>query len=411
VPETKRNTILNEYDLVTFFPGGWETPWRGRYLIEALSKLVPNSKILCVENPIDLVVSLIKHPSQFLSRMRTGNAVRKVRGNLYVYRPWIFLNVHLAAKLFLFQKLNLEWIKFQLHDVVMRNNFRTNYLITWFTDPFQVDYLNVLKAKLKVFDCYDEYAAQSNSIYFRTKKELMKKENKILQHVDLTFVVSYLLYKNKQPGARKIYVIPNAVDVDHFAKAAVNATIFAEDIIHIPHPIIGFHGNLSDRIDIDLLDWLAERNKEWSFVLVGGKDDYMKNKLILMEFAERKNVYLLGKKSYEDLPGYLKAFDVCLIPFRRDDLFSLSCSPLKLYEYLATGKPIVSTNLAGVSCFDSLVRIAQNNNEFEKHIGEALREGFECHEMRMKIAKNHSWKKRANKVQDTLEGALNRRMD
>ena len=156
---------------------------------------------------------------------------------------------------------------------------------------------------------------------------------------------------------------------------------------------------------------IAERKKDWSFVLVGGKDDYMKNKLILVEFAERKNVYLLGKKSYEDLPGYLKAFDVCLIPFRRDDLFSLSCSPLKLYEYLATGKPIVSTNLAGVSCFDSLVRIAQNNNEFEKHIGEALREGFECHEMRMKIAKNHSWKKRANKVQDTLEGALNRRMD
>jgi len=408
VTESEKTTSPDDYDLVAFFPGGWETPWRGRYLIEALSKLVPNSKILCVENPIDLVVSLIKHPSQFLSRMRNGNVIRRVRENLYIYRPWIFLNVHLAANFFLFQKINLRCIKFQLDDVVMRSNFRTNSLITWFTDPFQVDYMNVLNAKCKIFDCYDEYAAQSNSIYFRTKKELMKKEKRILQHVDLTFVVSDLLYKNKEPSARKTYIIPNAVDVDHFGKSAGNSTILAEDIMHIPHPIIGFHGNLSDRIDIDLLDWLAERKKEWSFVLVGGKDENMKYKQILMEFAEKKNVYLLGNKPYEVLPGYLKAFDVCLVPFREDDLFSLSCSPLKLYEYLATGKPIVSTNLPGVFSFGSLVRIAQDKNEFEKNIREALMEKGKYREMRIRASEANSWRKRAQGVIDILEEALNR---
>jgi len=409
--KTRGNTYLDDYNFVVIFPCDWETPWRGRYLIETLSKLLPNSKILCVENPIDLVVSLFKHPSQFLSRMRAGNVIRRVRENLYVYRPWIFLNVHLAAKCFLFQKLNFKWMKWQLGDVVKRNNFRTNSLITWFTDPFQVDYVNILDSKLKIFDCYDEYASQSSNIYFRTKKELIRKEKKVLQYVDLTFVVSDLLYENKQPNTRGIHLIPNGVDVDHFSQVAEDSTIIPEDILEIPHPIIGFHGNLSDRIDIDLLQFLAERNKDWSFVLVGGGDEYMRNRGILIEFAERINVYMLGNRPYEDLPGYLKAFDVCMIPFRQDDLFSLSSSPLKLYEYLTTGKPIVSTNLPGVFHFNSLIRIAKSKLEFEQHIKESLREKAKLNEERITIAENYSWKKRAEEIIGILEEALKRGMD
>lgn len=409
--QTERTSTINEYELVTFFPGSWETPWRGRYLIEALSKLIPNSKILCVENPIDMVGSLIKHPSQFHSRMRTGNVIRRVRENLYVYRPWIFLNFHLAAKFVLFQKINLKWIKFQIDDVIMRNNFRTDSLITWFTDPFQADYLNVLDAKIKVFDCYDEYAAQSQSILFRTKKELIEKERRIMQCVHLSFVVSDSLYENKRIQCNAIHLVPNAVDIMHFGQAMKQSTLIPEDIRRIPSPIIGFLGNLSDRIDIDLLEWLAERNKEWSFVLIGGKGEYMKKRQLLAELAEKKNVYLFGNKPYEVLPGYLKAFDVCLIPFRENDLFSLSCSPLKLYEYLATGKPIVSTNLPGVASFNAFVRIAQDENDFEKHIGEALREKGKYREMRIGASEANSWRKRAEHVNDLLEDALNRRAD
>ncbi len=407
VAESKISPVVGNYDFVIFFPCDWETPWRGHYLIQALSEQLKNSKILCVENPIDLLVSLVKHSSKLHSRIRKGNVVRRVCQNPYIYRPWIFLNVHIASKFPLIQKLNLKWMKFQLDNVVKRSNFRANSLITWFTDPFQADYLNVLDAKFTVFDCYDEYAAQSINILFRTKKELMEKEKRILQNVDLTFVVSDLLYDNKRPHARAIHIIPNAVDINHFGKAARNSTTIAEDILHIPHPIIGFHGNLSDRIDIDLLDWLAARNKDWSIVMVGGKEGNMKNKQLLMKFAERKNVYLLGNKPYEDLPEYLKAFDVCMIPFREDDLFSLSCSPIKLYEYLATGKPIVSTELPGVHGFKSLVRIAKGREELERQIKEALKEGFQLCEKRISISKGHSWKRRAKQVKDILDEMVN----
>ncbi len=404
---SKKNTVLDKYDLVTFFPGGWEIPWRGLYLIQALSDELPNSKILCVENPIDLVVSLIKHFPRLISRIRNGNVVSKVNENLYIYRPWIFLNVHIASKFLLIQKLNLKWIKFQLDKVVKGNNFRTNSLITWFTDPFQAGYLKVLDAKLKVFDCYDDYADTSHNYIFRTKRELLEKERKVLQKVDITFVVSELLYEDKRFNCNSLHIIPNAVDTKHFGRAIKQTTLIAEDILHIPHPIIGFLGNLDDRIDIFLLNWLAIRNKGWSFVLIGGKRNYMKNMQKLNSFEKNSNVYLLGNKPYEDLPMYLKAFDVCMIPFREDDPFSLSCSPLKLYEYLATGRPIVSTNLPGVSHFNSFIRIAGSKEAFEQHIKEALQEKLELHEKRVKTSEVHSWNKRAEEVIRILETIVN----
>jgi len=405
------NTYLDDYNFVVFFPCDWDTPWRGRYLIEALSIALPNSKILCIENPIDCVVSLIKHFPNLMSRICTGNGLLRVCNNLYVYRPWIFVDIHIASKSNFLQNLNHKWMKVQINNIIKKNNFNTNSLITWFTDPFQADYMNLLDGKLKVFDCYDEFASQLNKIYFRTRKELVEKEKSMLRQVDMVLVVSDLLYENKQLHAKALHLIPNGVDVEHFRQAVEESTTIAEDIQGISHPIIGFHGNLCDRIDIALLDWLADRNKGWSFVMVGGVNESMKNKGSLMEFSDRKNVYLLGKKAYEVLPGYLKAFDVCMIPFRQDDLFSLNCSPLKLYEYLATGIPIVSSNLNGVKFCKSLIKIARSKEQFQQHIKDALQEKNELREKRIKFSEAHSWKKRAVEVIGLLEEALNRRIE
>lgn len=407
--EIKENTTLEKYDFVIFFPCDWETPWRGHYLIKALSKQLRNSKILCIENPVDLFISLVKHPLRWIMQQNRKTHLRKVGDNLFIYRPWILLNIHIAAKISIFRKINFSWIKMQLDKVLNKNNFRLDFLITWITDPFQEDYLNVRDGDLTVFDCYDEYAEQSHNSIFRNKYELLERERRIVKKVDMTFVVSRILYENNRRYSNSIHIIPNAVDTKHFGQAIKQSTLVAKDIQDIPAPVIGFLGNLSDRIDIDLMDWLAERNKTWSFVLVGGNDDYMKQGERLKAFGGKKNVYLLGNKPYDYLPGYLKAFDVCMIPFRENDLFSLSCSPLKAYEYLATGKPIVSTNLPGVLPLKSFIRIAKSKEEFEKHIKGALKEKPELHEKRIKIAQAHSWKIRAEEVVGILETIVNSR--
>lgn len=405
--EIKENITFNRVDFVIFFPCDWETPWRGHYLIESLSAQLKHSKILCVENPVDLVISLVKHPKRWIMQQNRKNHLRKVRDNLFIYRPWIFLNTHIAAKVSIFQKLNFSWIKIQLDKVLKKNNFLLNSLIIWITDPFQEEYLSIRDGILTVFDCYDEYAEQINNSVFRTKHELLERERRILRKVDLTFFVSESLYENKRLSSNITHIIPNAVDTTHFGQAIKQSTLMADDIRRIPHPIVGFLGNLSDRIDFTLLNWLAVRNKGWSFVLVGGKGNNMNNKQMLVSFGKNDNVYLLGNKPYCQLPMYLKAFDVCLIPFREDDFFSLSCSPLKLYEYLATGKPIISTNLPGVLSFNSLIRIARSKEEFEQHVKEALQENPELHEKRIKISEAHSWKKRAEEVIGILEDMAN----
>ncbi len=408
--EQKKNTTLNKYDFIIFFPCDWETPWRGHYLIKSLSGQLKNSKILCIENPVDLVISLVKHPSQWIMQLNRKNNLRKVNDNLIIYRPWIFLNVHIVAKISIFRKLNSIWIKIQLDKVLKKNKFRLNSIITWISDPFQEEYLSIIDGSLTVFDCYDEYTELIHYSIFRTKCELLKRERKILQRVGLTFVASELLYENKRFQSNVIRIIPNAVDTKHFGQAIKQSTLIAEDIRSISPPIIGFLGNLyNDAIDFTLLNWLAIRNKGWSFVFVGGKSDYMRNEQLLRSFAINNNVYLLGNKPYAQLPNYLKAFDVCLIPFREDDQFSLSCSPLKLYEYLATGKPIISTNIPGVLPFNSFIRIVKSKEEFEWHIKEALQENSKLHERRIRISEAHSWEKRAEEVISILEDMVNSR--
>jgi len=119
------------------------------------------------------------------------------------------------------------------------------------------------------------------------------------------------------------------------------------------------------------------------------------------------NVRLPGAKLYQELPVYMRDFDVCLLPYTTDDPFNIHCSPLKLYEYLATGKPIVSTDLLAVRLFDGLVRIAQDAREFEQQVAEALQEQDETlRQQRMAAAQENSWERRAETVLEIIEALL-----
>ena len=140
--ETRRDTALSNYDLVTFFPCGWETPWRGHYLIKSLSEQLRNSKILCVENPVDFVISPVKHCPELIMQLNRKDRLRKVSDNLFIYRPWIFLNVHIAARISIFQRLNIGWIKIQLDK-----------LRGWKTDAFRsVKFEGSLKLYTSIMD-------------------------------------------------------------------------------------------------------------------------------------------------------------------------------------------------------------------------------------------------------------------
>mgnify|MGYP001581244580 CR=1 FL=1 len=387
-----------KHDFIVFFPCDWETPWRGHYLIKALSEQLSNSKILCVEYPVDLFLALFKHPFLWIKQLNRKNHLRKVSDNLFVYRPRIFLNEHIASKIPSIGKINVNWLQYQLQDIIEKYRFNKKSLITWFSDPFQESFVGMLEEKLSIFDCYDEYTSVKSWPVFRTKQQIQEHEKRLLNKANITFVVSDTLYRKKSPYANTIKILSNAADTKHFKSLNKSEHEFPQEILNIPRPIIGYLGALSDKVDISMLCRLAENHPEWSFISIGAILDNIDKSKIFKIFLKKKNVYILGSQPYKKLPYYLNAFDVCLLPLLVSHPFNINCSPLKLYEYLATGKPIVSTDIPYIRKFRDVVRIGRDGDSIENCIQKCFGETDDLKKKRIAIAKENSWERRVHEV-------------
>lgn len=368
------------------------------------------SKVLCVDRPVCLMTTSLRDPTRWIKQIAGLDRLRKLSENLFVYRPWVFVHDHVAAKLPIMPVLNQEWLSRQLKVVINSLGLRQDRLIAWIYDPFQEEYLGLLSERLLVYECYDEYSAWAGMPFFRTESDLVARERRILSRVDVVLVVSEALYQKKCQFNKNVYIVPNAADVRHFGLARDEATTIPEDVISINHPIIGLVGDITGRIDLGLLAELADTHSEWSVVVVGGLTDSLSggpaDRKTIARLRRLPNVLLLGARPYKTLPGYLKAFDVCLIPYTPAHPFNIHCSPLKLYEYLATGKPIVSTDLPGVRAFREVIRIANNYQEFEEGVVAAFKEDKRLVEKRLALARENSWEKRAQTILKIIDQVL-----
>ncbi len=404
-----RKRMMSDYDFVIFLSGDWDTFFR-RYLLRVLANKRPMSKVLCVDRPVCLVSTPMRDPARWIKQVAGRDRLRKLGENLFVYRPWVFVHDHVAAKLPVVQVSNMMWVRRQVLSVMASLGLRKEHLITWIFDPFQEEYMGLVGERLSIYECYDEYGSWDEVRFFRTHDEIRAREKRILGKADITFVVSEALYESKCQLSRNIHIVPNGVDFKHFSPVYDERTTVAKDMVNVSKPVIGYLGNLTARIDFGLLCDLADIHPEWVIVLIGGKNAPIRDKntrRYLDELEQRDNVHFVGPKPYEDLTRYLKAFDVCLLPYVVDDPFNINCSPLKLYEYLATGKPIVSTDLPAVRPFNGLVSIARDVEDFERKVTQALdeRDG-ELRKLRLAAAQENSWERRAETVLEIIKASL-----
>ncbi len=158
------------------------------------------------------------------------------------------------------------------------------------------------------------------------------------------------------------------MDYDHFKKACLPETAVAEELRALPHPVIGFFGLVADWVDLSVIQYLATERPDWSIVLVG------EIQTDVSSLRELPNVHLLGRRNYQNLPGYSKGFDVAILPFVVNDL-TLAASPLKMREYLAAGLPVVATPLPEVKKLSHLLRVASTPQEFLGQIEAYLADG------------------------------------
>jgi glycosyltransferase involved in cell wall biosynthesis len=225
--------------------------------------------------------------------------------------------------------------------------------ILWFYSPLNEYLAGSLDELLTVYDIQDEYAG-----FLGTPEHVRETENRLLGKADLVFTGTYALYEDKRKYNQNIHFVPCGVDAAHFKNARIGNPSLPEDIKRVEHPIVGYFGRVCGRMDTELLAWMADSHPEWSIVLIG--------EVIEQEFPleERPNILLLGQKSYADLPQYVHAFDVCMIPFRLNEL-TLKVNPTKLLEYMAAGKPVVSTAIPDmVRFYGNVIDIARNKEEF-----------------------------------------------
>jgi glycosyltransferase involved in cell wall biosynthesis len=225
--------------------------------------------------------------------------------------------------------------------------------VSWFMVPHLSSVAGRLGEQLSVYYCIDDYASLPDV----DAQAVRAMDEELTRRADLVFIASETLRVPKTLLNTKTHVSPHGVDVDHFARACDDRTEIPHEMASIPRPIIGFFGLIEQWIDLDLIDQIAARRPSWSIVLIGrmAVPDH--------PVCRRPNVHLLGKRRYEDLPAYGKAFDAAIIPYHLTQQV-LHANPIKLREYLAMGKPVVSVSTPEIDKYADVVEIAHTREEF-----------------------------------------------
>ncbi|MCW3798121.1 UDP-galactopyranose mutase [Sphingomonas sp. BN140010] len=227
--------------------------------------------------------------------------------------------------------------------------------VRWYYTPMMLPFSRHLDALATVYDCMDELSA------FRfAPQELLNLESELLEAADLVFTGGYSLYEAKKKRHGSAHPFPSSVDRKHFG-AARSGIADPADQTDIARPRLGFYGVIDERIDLELLDQVAELRPDWQLVMVGPVVKISEDDL-----PRRPNIHYLGGKSYDELPSYLGNWDVAMMPFAINEATRF-ISPTKTPEYLAAGKPVVSTPIKDVKRhYEKLagVRIASTAEQF-----------------------------------------------
>jgi glycosyltransferase involved in cell wall biosynthesis len=251
----------------------------------------------------------------------------------------------------------------------------------WTFLPTASHLIGSLGESLSVYYCTDEWSQ------FRTVDpvRITAQERELCGKVDLIFAAARRIVEKKRELNPETHLITHGVDRDHFAAALSPRTVLPDDIAGLPRPVIGFFGLLEDWIDTELFAWLATQRPSWSIVVIG------QSHIPLPHLEGIPNLHLLGRRPYEQLPSYAKAFSVALCPFRINEL-TLHVNPIKLREYLSAGLPVVSSDLPECRIREDWGRVGKSREEILGHIEAFLREDSEeARHARSEAMRTETW--------------------
>ena len=395
--------ILSGHSIVYFGPGKWDGLWRNRH--QLMSRFARFNKVMYVEPLVYL--NQLRHqylyrgPSGWkeLIRLAMQNRLEIGPNNLYIYRSNPFLPI---SGRFPFDKITLWAWKSRLKITMKKLGFSKP--IIWLSQPGMGKFIGSFNERLVIYHVVDEYLAYGNMNAER-KANTKKLEKQVLEKADLVIVVSDKLKDSKGVFNKNIHIVSNGVDYESYDKALLCDDQLPSDIGRLPKPVIGYSGLIAKRLDLELIEHIAVSHPEWSLVLIGAIDD-RECASILNRLRQLHNVHFLGLKKIKEVPYYVKAFDVGIIPYVISEETE-NLNPLKLYDFLAIGIPIVTTNFSAAREFRNVVYVTDSKETFTHCVEKALLENdASLFAERRSVASLNSWEHRVKQLSFLIKSRL-----
>jgi len=322
-------------------------------------------------------------------------APRPVRPGLWVWSPLVLPLQRYAPV----RTLNRHVLQAALQQCTRRLGFGPSLL--WTYNPMTTRLLDTEPFVTVVYHCVDDIAAQPGM----PADVLAGAEKELLRAARVVFATAPNLAETRGRWNTNTHYLPNVADYAHFSRALDPALAVPDDLSRIPRPRLGFVGAISGyKVDFELLRHVAESRPDWSLVLLGqvGEGDPWTDPRMLEGLP---NLHLLGPRPYASLPACLKAMDVALLPSPANE-YTASMFPMKFFEYLAAGCPVVSTDLPALRPFRRAARLAQSRDDFMAGIAEALRGEGASLQQRLDVARAHTYATRTDRMLAILRESL-----
>jgi glycosyltransferase involved in cell wall biosynthesis len=355
----------------------WDAHWTP--VQQVLLRLAPQNRVIYVE-PFHPSFRWLKKRNRARQKVPRAAQLREVSDNLFVYRPnpWYAPgNMRWAVS----HRYNSALYAAEIRRLLKRMGIPQAWLWAFFAQSLSVLDIGFTRT---IYDCVDDWPSFFS--HPAERRFVAYVDQQLCLHSDLVFVGSEPLREKKVGHNARTFVVNHAADVPHFAKARETKTTIPEDLARIPHPRIGFIGMIDNvRFDAELVRHISATPAH-HVVMIGG----------VMPGAERllptqPNVHQLGMKKVSELPAYLKGLDVCLMPYKVNEA-TRNIFPLKLFEYMAAGKPTVATAIPAVMDYRDLLYVTGDPHSFTRLVERAVAEDDPAMvARRVECARQHTW--------------------
>ncbi|HXK32483.1 MAG TPA: glycosyltransferase [Dehalococcoidia bacterium] len=371
----------------------WGTPQ------QLMSRFAARNRVLYVEPPVSALSFFtgIRSPGAVWRQVRRWLAgPRRLGGNLWVASPPPVLPLRSNVVV---NRINAAIMRAWLARQATRLGFRDP--VYWNAQPGMPGIARAVRPALTVYHCVDDFTAMPH--WWNQARALASRERESCREAGVVICTARRLAETRRRYHPRVHFVPNAANVELFEQATAPSTEIPPDIASLPKPVVGIFGVIDFRTDVAVLEHLARARPGWSLALVG----LVKGDVDLSRLRALPNVRIFGKKPTAELPGYLRAMDVALICYRLID-YNHHVFPLKLYDYLAAGKPIVASDIEELRPHEGAhLAIARTPDGWVGAIERCLREDSpEKAAGRQALARAQSWDHRVETLSDIIAPML-----